>query len=51
MTTEVKIYEAGPPLVGKWAVMWRTPFMPVSAFRYFDTREEAEEAVRRILRK
>lgn len=46
---EVKIFEAGPPLEGKWVVMWRTPIMVVSAFWYFDTREEAEEAVKRLL--
>ena len=45
---EAEIFEAGPPLEGKWVVAWRTPIMPVSAFWYFDTREEAEEAVKRL---
>jgi len=40
-STEVKVYEAGPPREGEYVVQWRTPIMPCSSFLYFDTREAA----------
>jgi hypothetical protein len=48
METIVEVYEAGPPLEGKWVLMWRTARMPTPAFWYFDTREEAEAEAKRL---
>lgn len=46
--TSFRIYPAGRPLTGKWVLMWRTSIMPCPAFWYYDTKEEAREAARRL---
>jgi hypothetical protein len=46
MRATAKVFQAGPPLEGKWVLMWRAPVMAAPAFWYFGTREEAEEAAR-----
>lgn len=46
---ETVIRRAGPPMVGKWALQWRSPSMSAPAFWYFDSEEEAQEARARML--
>ena len=38
------IRRASRPLLGKWVLAWQTSTMKAPAFRYFHTRQEAQNA-------
>lgn len=40
-----------PDRVWKWCVAWQTPIMPVPAYWYFLTEQEADAAITRLKRR